>query len=110
MLKSNLRSKTLKSFTWRPKIRNQNFKIDPPGYLPVARHALERGKCPVGPEHFAGCRNASGLAEVRGVGGMLQTAQLVYILEKSYWKLFLVGWLRLAKAPSGAFARLKKGF
>ena len=37
MLKSNLRSKTSKSFTQRPKIRNQNLKIDPPGYLPVAR-------------------------------------------------------------------------
>ena len=36
MLKSNLRSKTSKSFTQRPKIRNQNLKIDPPGYLPVA--------------------------------------------------------------------------
>ena len=43
MLKSNLRSKTLKSFTWRPKIRNQNFKVDPPGYLPVARGGLLTG-------------------------------------------------------------------
>ena len=42
MLKSNLRSKTLKSFTQRPKIRNQNLKIDPSGYLPVARQKAHR--------------------------------------------------------------------
>ena len=40
MLKSNLRSKTSKPFTKGPKIRSQNRKIDPPGYLPVARSCL----------------------------------------------------------------------
>ena len=39
MLKSNLRSKTSKSFTQRPKIRNQSFKIDPPG-LPSSSQLL----------------------------------------------------------------------
>ena len=36
MLKWNLRSKTSKSFPWRPQFRNQNFEIHPPGCLPVA--------------------------------------------------------------------------
>ena len=45
MLKSNLRSKTLKSFTWRSKFRNQNLKFHPPGCYPVASLSVSLSVC-----------------------------------------------------------------
>ena len=44
MPSSNLRSKTSKSLTQSRKFRNQNFEIDPPGYIPVASYFCERCK------------------------------------------------------------------